>query len=60
MEYSEDEEISENEENLFMERITLEDDSDMEGVVDLKEELISSLEELRKSIMKNNYLEEKL
>ena len=32
----------------------------MEGEVDLKEELISSLEELRKIIMKNKYLKEKL
>ena len=32
----------------------------MEGVVDLKVELISALEELRKSRMKNNSLEEKL
>ena len=44
MEDSEDEEISENEENLFIETITLEDYSDMEGAVDLKVELINTLE----------------
>ena len=44
MEDSKDEEISENEEKLFMETTTLEDDSEMEGVVDLKAELMSALE----------------
>ena len=37
-----------------------EDDSDVEGEVDLKVELISALEELRKSRMKNKSLKEKL
>ena len=50
---------SENEENQFMGIINSEDDSDMEGEVDLKVELISALEELRKSKVKNNYLKEK-
>ena len=36
MEDSEDEEISENEENLFMEIVTSQDDSYIEGVVNLK------------------------
>ena len=36
------------EEKLFMEIVTLEYHSQMEGVVDLKEELMSSLEELKK------------
>ena len=40
--------------------IASKNDSDMEGEVDLKEELISALEELRKSRMKNNSLKEKL
>ena len=40
--------------------VALEDDSDMEGEVDLKAELISSLGELRKSRMKDNYLKENL
>ena len=44
MEDSKDEEISENEEKLFMETTTSEDDSEMEGVVDLKAELMSALE----------------
>ena len=48
MEDSEYEEISEDEENIFMEIVTSEYDSDVEGEVDLKEEIISSLEELRK------------
>ena len=60
MEDSEDGEISENEENLFMETVPLEDDSNMEGGVNLREELISAFEKLRKSRMKNNYLEENL
>ena len=51
---------SEDEENLFMGTVTLEDDSYMEGEVALKVELISALEELRKSRMKNNSLKEKL
>ena len=53
---SEDEEISEDEENKFMKTVNSEDDSDVEGEVDLKAELISALEELRKSRMKNNSL----
>ena len=40
--------------------VDLEDDSDMEGEVELNAEFISTLEELRKSRMKNNYLKEKL
>ena len=40
--------------------LTQEDDSDVEGEVDLKVELISSLEELRKSRMKNNSLKRQL
>ena len=43
---NEDEEISEDEEILFMGIETQEDDSDVEGEVDLKAELISALEEL--------------
>ena len=43
-----------------METINSKDDSKMEGVVDLKAELMSALEELKKSRMKNNYLEEML
>ena len=46
-------EDGEDEENLFMKTITLEDDSDVEGVVDLKVELISALEEIEKC-RKNN------
>ena len=53
-------EDSEDEEILFMGKITQEDDSNVEGEVDLKVEIISSLEELRKSIMKNKYLKEQL
>ena len=51
----------EDEENILIGIITqaLEDDSDMEGEVNLKEEVISALEELRKSGMNNNYLKEK-
>ena len=47
---------------LFMGTVTQasEDDSDVEGEVDLKVELISALEELRKSRMKNKSLKEKL
>ena len=55
---SDDEEISEDEENLFMETVTSEDDSDVEGEVDLKAKLVSAFEELRKSRMKNNSLKE--
>ena len=55
MEDSEDEESSEDEETkiLFMGIETQDDESDVEGEVDLKAELISALEELRKSKMKN-------
>ena len=49
-------EDSEDEEILFMGTVTQEDDSDVEGEVDLKAELISALEELRKSRMKNKSL----
>ena len=52
-------EDSEDEENLPMETVASEDDLDVEGEVDLKVELISALEELRKSRMKNKYLKEK-
>ena len=55
-EYSEDEEISEDEENKFMKTVNSEDDSDVEGEVDLKAELITSLEKLRKRRIKNKYL----
>ena len=44
MEDSKYEEISENEEKLFMETTTSEDDSEMEGLVDLKAKLMSALE----------------
>ena len=54
MEYSEDEE------NIFMDIVTSENDSDMEGEVELKEELISALKELRKRRIKNKSLKEKL
>ena len=49
----------EDEENILIGTVTQysEDDSEMEGVVDLKEELMSALEELKKSIMKSNSLE---
>ena len=53
MEDSEDEEISEDEENIFMKTVTSEYDLDMEWVVDLKAELISALEEIQKC-RKNN------
>ena len=55
MEDSEDEESSEYEENkiIFMGIETQDDELDVEGEVDLKDELISAIEELRKSIMKN-------
>ena len=53
------EDDSEDEENPLMGTVASENDSHMEGEVDLKEELISPLEELRKSNM-NNYLKEKL
>ena len=45
MEDSEDEEISENEEIILMgiETQTLDDESDVEGEVDLEDELISAL-----------------
>ena len=52
-------EDSEYEENLSMETVTLEDVPNVEGEVELKVELIISLEELRKSIMKNKYMKEK-
>ena len=50
MEDSEDEEISENEEILFMgiETQSQAGESDEEGEVDLKDELVSALEELEK------------
>ena len=54
------EKINKDEEKLFMEIVTWEDHSEMEGVVDLKAELMSALEELKKNRTKNNYLEEKL
>ena len=60
MEDSKYEEINKDEENSFMGTLASEYDSDMEGEVDLKEELISSLEELRKRRIKNNSLKEKL
>ena len=40
--------------------VASEDDSNMEGEVDLKVELISALEELRKIRIKDNYFIEKL
>ena len=43
MEDSKDEEISENEEKLFMETVTSEDDSDVEGEVDLMVGLINAV-----------------
>ena len=43
-----------------METVNSKDCSEMEGVVELKAQLMSALEELRKSKMKNNYLEENL
>ena len=49
-------EDSEDEENLSMDTVTSEDEPDVEGEMDLKEELISSLDELRKSRVKNKYL----
>ena len=47
------------EENPFMGTVASKDDSDMEEEVDIKPKLIRSLEELRKSGMKNNSLKEK-
>ena len=43
-----------------MEIVTLEDYPNVEGEVDIKVELINSLEELRKCKMKNKSLKEKL
>ena len=59
MEESEDEEISENEEILFMgiKTQTSDDESNVEGEVDLEAELISSLEEIIKC-RRNKYLKE--
>ena len=54
------EDDSEDEENPFTGTVASEDESDMEGEEDLKEELISSFEKLRTSTMKNNSLKEKL
>ena len=62
MEDSEDEEINENEEIIFMgiETQTLDDELDVEGEVDLEAELISALEEIEKCRRRNKYLKEKL
>ena len=53
---NEDEEISEDEEILFMGTVTQEDDSNVEGEVYLKAELIFALEELEKGRRRNKYL----
>ena len=53
-------EDSEDEEIMFMGIGTQQDDSYVEGEVDLKAKLISSLEELRKRRMKNKSLKEQL
>ena len=55
MEDSEDEESTEDEETkvLVMGIQTQGDESDVEGEVDLKDKIISALENLRKNIMKN-------
>ena len=64
MENSEDEETSDDEETkiLFMgiETQAPEDESNVEGEVDLKAELISALEKLRKSKKKNKQLRTQL
>ena len=58
----EDEEISEDEEILFMgiETQTLDDELDVEGEVELEDELISDLEEIEKFRRRNKYLKEQL
>ena len=43
------EKFNKDEEKLFMEIVISEDHSEMEGVMDLKAELMSALEELKKS-----------
>ena len=62
MEDNEYEEISENEEILFMgiETQTSYDESDVEIEVDLEDELISDLEEIEKYRRRNKYLKEQL
>ena len=62
MEDNEDEEISENEEILFMgiKTQTSDDESNVEGEVDLEDALISALEEIEKCRRRNKYLKEKL
>ena len=62
MEDSEDGEISENEEIIFMgiETQTLDDESCLQGEVELEVELISALEEIEKCIRRNKYLKGKL
>ena len=64
MENSEDEETSDNEETqipfMGIQIEGLEDESDVKGKVDLKAELISSLEELRKRKKKNTQLRTQL
>ena len=62
MEDNEDEEIKENEEIIFMgiENQTSDDESDVEGEVDVEAELISALEEIEKCRRRNKYLKEQL
>ena len=62
MEESEDEEISENEEILFMgiETQTSNYELNVKGQVDLEDELISALEEIEKCRRRNKYLKEQL
>ena len=62
MEDREDEEISENEEIIFMgiETQTSDDESDVEGELDREGELISSLWEIEKCRRRNKYLKEQL
>ena len=62
MKDNEKEEISENEEIIFMgiETQTLDDELDVEGEVDLEAELIISLEEIEKCTRRNKYLKEQL
>ena len=62
MEESEDEEISENEEILFMgiETQTSNYELDVEGEVDLEAKLISALEEIEKCRRTNKSLKEQL
>ena len=61
MEDSEDEEISENEEIIFMgvETQTSDHESNVDGEVDLEVELISALEEIEKC-KRNKYLKKQL